>query len=208
MTTPALYVTEHLAFGDLVIAFDGRVLRPRPWTLAQSEWAAVLLPTLPDGPVLELCCGAGQIGLAAVRHTERTLVCVDADAVALEYAVANATTAACAGRVEPRLGLLDEVLTPEETFPLVIADPPWVPSAEVPTYPEDPTLAIDGGADGLDVARLCVGVVSRHLAPDGAALLQLGTLEQAERLVAETDVLACVEVRQFERGVVALLTHA
>ena len=207
MTSPSLYATEHVAFGDLTIAFDARVLTPRPWTLAQSEWGAELLPRLPAGPVLELCCGAGQIGLAAVRHSERTLVCVDADPVALEYAVANATAAACVGRVQPRLGLVDQVLSPEETFPLVIADPPWVPTAVVPTYPEDPTLAIDGGADGLDVARRCVAVVGRHLAPGGAALLQLGTIQQAAGLVAETAELVCREVREYERGVVVLLVH-
>ncbi len=40
-------------FGRLRIAFDGRVLRPRPWTTNQSAWAAEILPTAPGGPVLE-----------------------------------------------------------------------------------------------------------------------------------------------------------
>ena len=51
-------------FGGLAIAYDARVLSPRTWTLHQSLWALELLEQLPDGPILELCAGAGQIGLA------------------------------------------------------------------------------------------------------------------------------------------------
>ena len=45
---------EHLDFGHLRIAFDDRVLRPRPWTVAQSEWVSGLLEDAPPGPVLDL----------------------------------------------------------------------------------------------------------------------------------------------------------
>ena len=54
-------MTEHLAFGSLTIAFDDRVLRPREWTAAQSDWAATLMATAPAGAVLELCAGAGHM---------------------------------------------------------------------------------------------------------------------------------------------------
>ncbi|MBI2244007.1 MAG: methyltransferase, partial [Nocardioides sp.] len=65
MTTIS-HAPETMGFGPLRITFDGRVLRPRPWTAAQSEWAAEILADAPAGPVLELCAGAGQIGLLAV----------------------------------------------------------------------------------------------------------------------------------------------
>ena len=77
-------MTEHLAFGPLTIAFDERVLRPREWTAAQSAWAADLMTSAPDGPVLELCSGAGHIGLLAVLLSSRPLVCVDASSVACD----------------------------------------------------------------------------------------------------------------------------
>ena len=76
--------------GGLDIAYDGRVLRPRAWTAAQSEWAADLLAVAPDGPVLELCTGAGHIGLLAIHGSARRLVAVDADPIACDYAGANA----------------------------------------------------------------------------------------------------------------------
>ena len=135
----------HVAFGSLQIAFDDRVLRPRAWTEAQSAWAAEILETAPAGQVLELCAGAGQIGLLAVAGSTRSLVCVDLDPVACEFARRNAAAAGITDRVEVREGPMDEVLRDGERFALVIADPPWVRRDEVGRYPEDPLLAIDGG---------------------------------------------------------------
>jgi len=197
-------------FDGLTVCFDGRVLHPRAWTAEQSRWAARLLEDLPHGPVLELCAGAGQIGLSAVRRSQRRLVCVEADAVAASYAALNAQRSGLSDRVEVRERPLSLALRPDERFPLVVADPPWVRSTETGKFPEDPLTAIDGGHDGLDVARECVAVVGRHLGPGGAALLQLGTTGQAGAL--EQDLahagLTVVEVRDYRRGVVALLEHA
>lgn len=205
-------MTERIAFGALTIAFDDRVLRPREWTTAQSQWAADLTATAPDGTVLELCAGAGHIGLLAVASTGRRLVCVDASDVACDHARANALAAGLADRVEVREGRLEEAVAPGERFPLVIADPPWVPRAQTTRYPEDPLTAIDGGDDGLDVARACLAVVDAHLAPGGSAVLQVGTREQVDALRREPCLaegrLVVVEVRQEERGVLARIDRA
>jgi len=205
-------MTEHLAFGPLTIAFDERVLRPREWTAAQSAWAADLMTTAPDGPVLELCSGAGHIGLLAVLLSSRPLVCVDASSVACDYARANAAAAGIADRVEIREGRLEEAVRDDERFPVVIADPPWVPAADTGQFPEDPLTAIDGGSDGLDVARAVLAVIDRHLAPGGSAVLQLGTTAQVDVLKAEPCLaegrLTVVEVREEERGVLARLDRA
>lgn len=205
-------MTERMDFGSLTIAFDDRVLRPRAWTAAQSQWAADLMATAPDGAVLELCAGAGHIGLLAVAANRRELVCVDASSVACDYARANALANQMADRVEVREGRLEEAVAPHERFPVVIADPPWVPREETSRYPEDPLTAIDGGDDGLDVARACLAVVDTHLAPGGSAVLQVGTLEQVDVLRAEPCFaegrLAVVEVRQEERGVLARVDRA
>jgi len=198
-------MTEHTIFGTLTIAFDDRVLRPRQWTTAQSEWAADLVRDAPAGPVLELCAGAGQIGLLAVAGTDRRLLCVDANPFACDFTRANAHAAGMADRVEVRHERLERALAPGETFPLVVADPPWVPRAETCRFPEDPLLAIDGGHDGLDVARACIAVIADHLAPGGVAVVQLGTAAQAAVLGDEpaftNGTLRLGEVRQQVRGV-------
>ena len=204
MTT--LPVAETMGFGPLRIAFDGRVLRPRPWTAAQSEWAAEVLADAPPGPVLELCAGAGQIGLLAVLGSQRSLVCVDVNPVACDYARHNAEAAGLADRVEVREGLMEDSLRDSERFALVVADPPWVRRDDVERYPEDPLVAIDGGDDGMSVAWTCIETARRHLMRGGTLLLQLGSVEQVDALrSALDDELVVTEVRWCERGVLVRL---
>lgn len=181
-------------FGPLTIEYQPGVLVPRTWTRLQSGWASRLLPGLPEGPVLELCCGAGHIGLLAVHGHERTLVAVDANPAACELTRRNAAANGIA--VEVRQGDLGEVVASGERFPLIIADPPWVPRSEVGRFPEDPVLAIDGGDDGLDLARACIRVIGAHLAPGGCALLQVGSDEQVDALA---DSLAAADLRALDR---------
>jgi len=171
-----------IGFGSLDIDFDDSVLRPRPWTIAQSLWAGELLVDAPDGAVLELCAGVGHIGLALASSVTRDFVLVDVDVNASSHAQANALAAGIADRVDVRNGLMDEVLTADERFAFILADPPWVRSEELTQFPLDPLLAIDGGQDGLDLARICVEVIGHHLAACGAAILQLGDTNQASSM--------------------------
>ena len=206
-STPDAPPAESVGFGPLRITFDGRVLRPRPWTAAQAEWAAEILAEAPDGPVLELCAGAGQIGLLTVLGSDRRLVCVDLDPAACAWARHNAEAAGLADRVEVREGRMDEVLGEDDRFAVVVADPPWVRRDEVGRYPEDPVLAIDGGPDGMDVAWTCIDLARKHLAAVGTLLLQLGTVEQVDGLRDRLrgDDLEITEVRWCDRGVLVRL---
>jgi len=203
MTDALSPLVDEVAFGHLTIRFDDRVLRPRDWTAEQSRWAADLIATAPPGPVLELCSGAGQIGLLAVALAPRPLVCVDVNPAASAYTRDNAAAAGLTHLLDVRTARLEEALTNDERFAVVIADPPWVPRADIGRFPEDPELAIDGGEDGLDVARACTSVAAAHLLPGGSALLQLGTVEQAAALAVGLDLLHLVEVRTYDRGVLA-----
>ncbi len=202
-------------FGGLVIEYDDRVLEPRSWTTAQARWMADLLHRLPDGPVLELCSGAGHIGLLTAAYTGRDVVMVDASAAACELAARNVAANPLSGTVEIRHAHLEDALGAAERFVGVVADPPWVPSARTGAFPEDPLSAIDGGTDGLDVARLCIDVIDRHLASAGAAVLQLGTTAQAAALTPDLSAdrlgapgLRRVETRSYgDRGVLAQLVR-
>jgi len=199
-----------MRFGSLLIEYDDRVLKPRAWTARQSHWAADLLTSAPPGPVLELCTGAGQIGLLTVAATDRDLVAVDLDPAACQLARRNARRAGLASRVEVRQGDLEEVLGPHERFPLVVADPPYLGADEHDRYPDDPRLAIDGGPDGMALVWRCVAVIDRHLLPGGSAVLQLRSSMQAGRVrerLAEDGDLALTECRNHGRGTLALLSR-
>lgn len=177
-------------FGPLDITYDDRVLEPRAWTLAQSRWAVELAEEaerVPAGPLLELCAGAGHIGLAAAVLADRDLVQVEMDPWAAGHAEANARRAGWAERVQVRVGAIAGVLGDGERFPLVIADPPYLRSDAVGRFPEDPLLAIDGGQDGLAVVRQCLDAAVRVLPPGGPLLLQVAGPRQAD----EVGALAC-----------------
>lgn len=196
-----------MTFGPLQISYDDAVLQPRPWTTRQSHWAAELLAEAPAGRVLELCAGAGQIGLLAIALHPRELVCVESSRQACAFLRGNADAAGLGELVEVRAADLDEALAPEERFAVVIADPPWVPSDEIGRFPDDPPSSIDGGADGLDPARACLRVAGRHLLPGGGVVLQLGTQAQAVALGDESVELAGLQVREVRDGDGGVIVH-
>lgn len=202
-------VHRTLAFGPLTISYDETVLEPRPWTVAQSEWAAQLLQQLPPGRLLELCCGAGQIGLAASALSGRDVVLVDSSMDACKLSQLNADAAGLEGSTEVRHGSMDEVLDDDERFALVLADPPYLPTGSTGLFPDDPEHAVDGGHDGLALARLSLDVAARHSDPGTPVLLQLRDLAQAQAMADElhdSHPLAHVETRVLDpRGAVLLL---
>jgi release factor glutamine methyltransferase len=169
--------TEIAAFGDLNVQWDRRIMRPRPWTTAQSRWAAALSASCPDGPLLELCCGAGQIGLLAAIMTGRPLIQVDRDPVAAAYVRRNAAATGMTSDV--RAASMADALADDERVALVILDPPWVPSAEVADE-DHPPSTVDGGIDGTALLVLGLGVALRHLMPGGHVVAQLGTPQQVD----------------------------
>jgi len=197
-------------FGSLRIDFDERVLRPRAWTQAQAWWAAQLISGGPsrfgDSPrILELCAGAGQIGLltlAVLDRPDARLVAVDANAVACEFSEANARHAGLDQQVEVRQGDVREAVQSDERFDLVLADPPWVERTRVRDYPEDPVQSIDGGDDGLAVATKCFGVAEHHLSAGSSLLIQLGSAAQVGRFVRQVrgSALRPIEARHVDES--------
>jgi release factor glutamine methyltransferase len=188
-------------FGPLTVAYDHRVLAPRRWTLLQSVRAARHLVDAPAGAVVELHCGAGHIGQAAAAWADRVLVQVDDDPRCCAWARANAIANDVAVAVV--CADITAVPLPDASCALVLADPPYVPSAETGAFPEDPAHAIDGGADGLDGLRACLPTASRLLRPGGTLVLQVRGPEQAARVRALAEELhpelSVVEIAALSR---------
>ena len=188
-------------FGPVQVDYDQRVLAPRPWTLTQSRWTAELAVDSEPGRLLELCAGAGHIGLAAAVLADRDLLQVEADPIAAEYARFNAARAGWGPRTEVRTASLDAALTEDERFGLVIADPPYLPSDAVARWPADPVAAIDGGAAGLDLIRACLDAAGAHLSAAGRMLLQVAGPAQADQVANLLPDLPCPLVAGARRTV-------
>jgi release factor glutamine methyltransferase len=182
---PVAYISGTREFWSLSLRVDRRVLIPRPETETLVEQALARLPA--DGPAVVCDVGTGSGAIALALLSERPLlraVATDVSAGALALAAANAAAlhdaaAPLAARLELRAGDLFATLGDGERFDLIVSNPPYVPAAELPALMADvrdhePHVALDGGADGLDVVRRLVAGAPAHLVPGGALLVEIG----------------------------------
>nr|WP_026469529.1 putative protein N(5)-glutamine methyltransferase [Amycolatopsis balhimycina] len=167
---------EHLLgwaeFHGLRVVVRPGVFVPRHRTEFLVDVAVSLAP--PDPVVLDLCCGSGALGAAftaAVRPSE--LHAADVEPAAVECARVNLPDA----RVHQ--GDLYDALPASlrGRVDVLLANVPYVPSEAVATMPpearlHEPLVALDGGADGLDLARRVAAGAPRWLAPGGTVLIE------------------------------------
>jgi len=142
------------------------------------------------GPtIVDLCTGSGAVAVALAKElpTARILA-TDVSWRALRVARSNAEQHGVAEHITFLRGHLCRAIdghVPEESVDLMVANPPYIPTGELVTLmPEvqwEPRLALDGGADGLRVAREIIETSPSRIRPGGFLLLEIGA-EQAEAL--------------------------
>jgi release factor glutamine methyltransferase len=182
---PLEHVLGWAEFCGLRIAVDPGVFIPRRRTeLLVREAAALARQPGPTTVVVDLCCGSGAVGAAlAVVLGRIELHAVDLDPAAVRCARRN--VAAAGGQVYE--GDLYEPLPPalRGRVDVLAANAPYVPTGEVPLLPaeardHEPLLALDGGADGLDILRRVAAEAPRWLAPGGHLLIETSERQAPE----------------------------
>ncbi len=176
---PTSYLTGTREFYGRTFAVDPRVLVPRPETELLVEAVLRAVPRDAEVRVLDLCTGSGCVGITlALERPRARVLATDSSSGAVEVARANAAALGAAERFEARLGDLLAPVEGEDPFDVVVANPPYVPTGELPTLsPEvrrEPPLALDGGRDGLDVVRRIATEAPRRLVPGGLVALEIG----------------------------------
>ncbi|WP_432055663.1 putative protein N(5)-glutamine methyltransferase [Streptomyces sp. bgisy022] len=138
---------------------------------------AQALAQAPDASVVvDLCCGSGAVGAAlAAELGEVELHAADLDPAAVRCARRN--LAGTGGQVHT--GDLFEALPPRlrGRVDVLAANVPYVPTGEIGLLPpeardHEPLMALDGGADGLDVLRRVAAGAPDWLAPGGCLLVE------------------------------------
>jgi release factor glutamine methyltransferase len=172
---PVAYLTGKKEFRSLELTVDERVLIPRPETETAVEVALALLPAGPARAV-DVGTGSGAIALALkAARPELDVLAVDRSPGAVEIARANAARHQLA--VEIVEGDLLAPVAARAPFDLVISNPPYIASRELPSLPpevrREPKLALDGGADGLAVIRPLAESALALLAPSGSLVLEV-----------------------------------
>jgi len=173
---PTAYITGCREFYGLDFYVDSAVLIPRPESELLVEKAIELVRNRPMSSVAEVGTGCGAIAVSlALNLPQVKIYTTEISASALEVARFNCRKHGVEGRICLLEGNMLEPLP--ELVELIVANLPYVREAEltsINTLGFEPSLALNGGPDGLDKIRhLCRQAVSK-LRPGGCLLLEIG----------------------------------
>jgi len=179
---PLPYLTGRLEFYGLEFEVTPEVLIPRPETETLVELALARRPR----SAVDVGTGSGCIAVSlAVHLPEATIYATEISPAALAVARRNAERHGVAERVRLLAG---DLLSPcPGPVDLIVSNPPYVSTGEWASLPAsvrdyEPSLALDGGPDGLDVVRRLLAQAPAVLAgplpaegrPGGALLIEIG----------------------------------
>lgn len=177
---PAAYLTHQAWLQGYPFYVDERVIVPRSYI---AEWlveAGAPWITAPEKvtQVLELCTGSGCLSIIAAHvFPNASLLATDVSNAALQVARRNVDDYGLGQRIRLlESNVFDRV--PKKKYDLILANPPYVPSASMeilPTeYRAEPILALAAGQDGLDVVRRIVEDAPRFLKKNGLLVVEVG----------------------------------
>jgi release factor glutamine methyltransferase len=183
---PLPYILGHWEFFSIDFMVTPDVLIPRPETELLVEQALLWLRSRPvtlqsSLRAADIGTGSGCIAVSLAKniHDLRVLA-TDLSMPALRVAKHNAHRHGVLSRVDfVQCNLLPphhEPLPTESHFDVICANLPYIPTqtlAGLPIFGREPTLALDGGQDGLDPIRNLLKIAPEWLAPDGLILLEI-----------------------------------
>jgi release factor glutamine methyltransferase len=193
------YVLGHWEFFGLDFEITPAVLIPRPETELLVEKAIAWLQGSPvRRTVADVGTGSGAIALAlAVNVPDARVLATDISHQALAVARRNALKFGVGRRVDfLQCDLLPPHLDPlptDDHFDLICANLPYMPTETLhglPIFGREPTLALDGGPDGLDPIRRLLQIGPEWLAPNGMMLLEIEATRGIQALNLACDLFS------------------
>jgi release factor glutamine methyltransferase len=217
---PVAYLTGRAHFFNLEFHVSRDVLIPRPDTETLVENVIELIrrqPGLEAPRILDLCTGSGCIA-AAIAHNikEAVVVATDISEPAVAIARENLQRLGLAGRVTVEQG---DLFTPLDRlvdrypFHLLVANPPYIPSNQIPELDRsvreyEPLGALDGGLDGLSVHRRILTEAPSRLLPGSHIFLEIAfdQGEAARQLAAQHNEFTDARILKDQTGNDRILT--
>jgi len=183
---PVARLLGHKEFYGLDFELNASTLVPRPETELVVDLGLAAVKGIEAPMLLDLGTGSGCIAIALLVHMPKArAIATELSEGALEMARRNAGRLGVLDRLDLRQGSWCEPLAPDESFDLVVANPPYVETeiigqlpVEVSTY--DPVLALDGGEDGLAAYRAIVKGLQGRLRLGGALIVEIGSEQGIE----------------------------
>lgn len=185
---PLQHIIGKAPFLDFEVRVGPGVFIPRPETEVLAERVSSHAQSLgvPETGLhlVDMCSGSGVLAIALARAVSYARVtAVETSAEAIEYLRANASTLAPSLEVHHGDAVSWGSQREPSSVDVLVANPPYIPSAEVPNDPEvamfDPKIALYGGTDGLDVIRDITVMAQRILRPGGLLAMEHSNLQGA-----------------------------
>ncbi len=185
---PVAYLVNKIYLRGLPFYVDERVIVPRSFIGelldshfgggADDDGGSLIEDPGSVNHVLDLCTGSGCLAvLAARRFPQARIDAVDISKDALDVAARNIADYGLGERVKLHRGDLFGPIGGAH-YDLIISNPPYVDAEGMAELPREcraePKLALDGGADGLDVVRRILKETRRHLTSQGGLLCEIG----------------------------------
>jgi len=169
------------------------VMAPTPETelLCETAIGFVRERRLDKPRILDLGVGSGVIAVTlALELDDCAVLAVDVSPEALDVARRNAATLGAIDRIEFRVSDFFASIPRDDTFNLIVSNPPYVAEHEYETLPPevkaDPKIALLAGRDGLDAIRVILRDAPKHLSARGRLMFEIG-YGQADRVGEMTE---------------------
>jgi release factor glutamine methyltransferase len=197
------YVLGHWEFFGLDFEVTPDVLIPRPETELLVEKAIAWLQQSPlRRTIADVGTGSGAIAVSiAVNVPDTRFLATDISRKALEVAQKNAIKFGVINQIDfVQCDLLPshiESLPTDLHFDLICANLPYIPTStlyKLSIFGREPTLALDGGADGLDIIRRLLNIAPEWLALNGMLLLEIESTRGIQALNLARDRLSGASV--------------
>jgi release factor glutamine methyltransferase len=193
---PLPYVLGHWEFFGLEFDVAPQVLIPRPETELLVERAISWLRAHPGRRhAADIGTGSGCIGIAlAAQVPDLQVMGSDISAEAVRMASHNALKNGVAKRVEL---VCCDLFPPEVEFDLIVANLPYIPTGmlhKLPIFGREPSLALDGGVDGLSLIRRFLAAAPDRLVPGGLLLMEIEASEGPLAVALACDAFAEAEI--------------
>ncbi len=171
---PVAYLLGSAGFYGREFLVDENVLVPRPETEHLVAEAIAFIGNRPLR-VFDVGTGSGAIACTIASETHATVHGTDISSSAVAIANENARRLGVADRCRFYVGDLTEPVRAQR-FDLIVANLPYVPTAEIPSKPDpityEPREALDGGPDGLSLYRRLLTELPAFLAANAMVLLE------------------------------------
>ncbi len=193
---PVAYILGRRAFYDREFAVTPDVLIPRPETEHLIE-AALDFIAGQSLVAVDVGTGSGAIAVTVKANAPQAIVyATDVSTAALQVARMNASTQNTDVTFFEG-DLLAPLVERGVNVDLIMANLPYIKTDVLQTLPvrkHEPILALDGGADGLDLAQRCLMQAQAIVNPGALVLLEIGADQGAATCALVEDILSVKRV--------------